>query len=165
MWKALFRPWHSGPQYKSNVEAGNWSHLFRVIKLMSQFISAVMIYWYLKDNTSVIYFSLPTWSKPTSGFACLELLCSSAGLTSQSSQPPIVFKDPLMGTVFMFSIMVCGYILLLAAMKCQNKNLRQSGKFRRRRALISSRSVPAEWSCFQYKWNDFGFMELQSHVW
>lgn len=107
-----------------SVEAANWSHLFTVIKLKSQLINVVMIYWCLKDNTgSFISPALQcTWSWAHRWF-CLR--GAAAGFTPRSSQPPIVFKNPLMGTVFMFSITVHGYIRLLAAMKCQNKNLRQ----------------------------------------
>lgn len=36
---------------------------------------------------------------------------------------------------------------------------RVAGRFRRGCALISALSVPAEWSCFQYGWNDLGFVE------
>lgn len=32
-------------------------------------------------------------------------------------------------------------------------------------ALISLHSVPAEWRCFQYKWNKKDFIELQNRVW
>lgn len=87
-----------------------------------------MIYWYLADNTGVVYSSWlqSSWSQPTSSSA----VCSPAGLfylpelTASHCFP----KNPLMGTVSMFSITVHCYILLLAAMKCQNKNLRPSGR-------------------------------------
>lgn len=54
--------------------------------------------------------------------------CVPPQVTSRSSLPPIVFKNPLMSSLFMFAVTVHRYILPLAVLKCQNQILRGTGR-------------------------------------